>query len=282
MKSIKIILSILSALVLAIVVIVGWSQIDTGNVGVVKTGGQFDPEEQTPGWHYNLFGSVYEVSAKEQLIQFTDMRPKTSDQITVEDLDIDVYYMLNPSKAQEVMVKLAGDLATDSDGNYVPGFNYLSRAAREVVYDSTALTIKSNEAQQKRGELTAMVRDRLQKELDKQFGEGWFTVTNVNLRNLTVDSKLETKIREAAQVQYEIDTKVQQVKVAEAEADRQRAVAQGEADAATIRAKGLAATQGDQYLSWIELENQRMAIQKWNGVLPATVAGGAVPMIGIK
>lgn len=281
MKPIKIALSVIAVIVLLIVSIVGWSQIDTGNVGVVKTGGQFNAEEQTPGWHFNLFGSVYEVSAKEQLVKFEGMRPKTSDQITVEDLDIDVYYTLNGTKAQEVMVKLAGDLATDSDGNYVPGFNYLTRAAREVIYDATAL-IKSNEAQAKRGDLTNNVKNMLQKELDAQFGSGWFMVTNVNLRNLTVDSVLETKIREAAQVQYQIDAKVKEVKLAEAEADKQRAIAQGEADAATIRAKGLASTQGDQYLSWIELENQRMAIQKWNGVLPATVAGGAVPMIGIK
>lgn len=274
-RIIQTIIAIFAAFVLS-----ACSQIDTGNVGVIKTGGQFKAEELTPGWHFTLFSSAYEVSAKEQLIQFTDIRPKTQDQITVEDLDIDVYYMLSPSKAQEVMVKLAGDLAQDADGNYVPGFSYVSRAAREVVYNAAA-AIKSSEAQARRGDLTSNTKALLQTELDARFGSGWFTVTNVNLRNLTVDSKLEAKIREAAQVEYEIDAKVKQIKLAQAEADRQRAIAQGEADAALIRAKGLAATQGDQYLSWIELENQREAIKKWNGVLPATVAGGAVPLIGI-
>lgn len=101
----------------------------------------------------------------------------------------------------------------------------------------------------------------------------------MNLRNLTVDSALEQKIRDAAQVQYQIDAKVKEVKLAEAEADKQRAIAQGEADAATIRAKGLAATQGNQYLRWIELENQRMAIEKWDGVQPTTmIQGGGMPV----
>lgn len=254
------------------------SQIDTGNVGVTKTGGKFNAEELTPGWHLTWASTVYEVSAREQLIEFRDITPKTQDQIKIEDMDIDVYYVLNGTKAQEVMTKLAGDLAQDNDDNYVPGFNYVARTAREAIYDAAAL-VKSSEAQAKRNELTSNVQAMLQKQLDAQFGDGWFTVTNVNLRNLTVDTKLEEKIREAAQVQYQIDAKVKEVKLAEAEADRQRAIAQGEADAATIRAKGLAATQGNQYLRWIELENQRMAIEKWDGVQPTTmIQGGGMPV----
>lgn len=259
----------------------GCSQIDTGNVGVSKTGGQFKAEELQPGWHFTMFSSVYEVSTKENLISFTDMRPKTLDQITVEDLDIDVYYQMNPSKAQETMVKLAGDLAKNGDGDFVPGFNYVSRAAREVIYDVLA-TIKSSEAQAKRTEIPAEVVRRLQAELDARFEPGWFVVSNANLRNLTIDSKLEQKIREAAQVQYEIEAKEKQVQLAKAEADRQRAIAQGEADAARIKAEGLRTAQGAEYLRLLEIQNQAEAIKKWNGQLPATVASDAVPMIGLK
>lgn len=259
----------------------GCSQIDTGNVGVSKTGGQFKPEELQPGWHFTLFSSVFEVSTKENMISFTDMRPKTLDQITVEDLDIDVYYQMNPSKAQETMVKLAGDLAKNGDGDFVPGFNYVNRAAREVIYDVLA-TIKSSEAQAKRTEIPAEVVRRLQAELDARFEPGWFVVSNANLRNLTIDSKLEQKIREAAQVQYEIETKEKQVQLAKAEADRQRAIAQGEADAARIKAEGLRTAQGAEYLRLLEIQNQAEAIKKWNGQLPATVASDAVPMIGLK
>ena len=70
---------------------VGCSQIDTGNVGVIKTGGQFKAEELTPGWHFTLFSTVFEVSTKENGIPFENLKPKTADQITVEDLDIDIY-----------------------------------------------------------------------------------------------------------------------------------------------------------------------------------------------
>lgn len=269
-------------LILFAAVFAGCTQIDTGNVGVVKTGGQYKSEELQPGWHFTAFSSVYEVSTKDNVIKMDDMRPKTRDQITVEDLDVDVYYMMNPAKAQEVMIKLAGDLQRNSDGDYVPGMNYVTRAAREAVYNTLA-TIVSNEAQSRRNEIPAGIQTILQKELDAKLGQGWFTITNVNLRNLTVDSKLEAAIRDAAQVQYQIDAKKKQVELAKAEADRQRAIAQGEADAARIKAEGLRSAQGGgaEYLKLLEIQNQEKAIAKWDGKLPSTVAGNSVPMISI-
>ena len=106
------------ALIGLMALLTGCTQIDTGNVGVVKTGGQYKADELQPGWHFTLFSTVFEVSTKDNVIQFNDMKPKTSDQITVEDLDIDVYYSMNPAKAQEVMTKLAGDLSKNQDGDY--------------------------------------------------------------------------------------------------------------------------------------------------------------------
>lgn len=272
---------IISALVIASAAFLGaCTQIDTGNVGVVKTGCQYKDEELAPGWHGTLFSTVFEVSTKENAIQFQNLNPKTSDQITVEDLDIDVYYQMNPAKAQDTMIRLAGDLAKNSDGDYVPGYNYVSRTAREAIYTAMS-NVSASEAQVKRTVIPAEVQRLLQKELDEKFEKGWFTITNVNLRNLTVSKQLEAKIREAAQVDYQITAKKKQVELAEEEAKRLVAVAKGEADSAKIKAQALASTQGQEYLRWLEIQNQAYAIQKWNGVLPATVAGGAVPMIGI-
>jgi len=257
------------------------TQIDTGNVGVVKTGGQFNAEELPAGLYFRPFSTVYEVSGKENGLSFNDMRPKTLDQITVEDLDVDIYYQLNAGKAQETMTRLAGDLAQNSDGDYVPGRSYMQRVAREAIYNAVA-TIKAEQAQAERGAIPGKIAAILQKELDAKFQPGWWTVTNVNLRNLTVDSKLEQKIRESAQVQYEIDAKVKQIKLEEAEAARLRAKAQGEADAARIKAEGLRAANGAEYLRLLEIQNQAEAIKKWNGQMPSTVAGGAPAFLPLK
>lgn len=272
---------IFSIIFLAFAALLGaCTQIDTGNVGVVKTGGQYKADELTPGWHVSIFSTVFEVSTKENGISFQDLKPKTADQITVEDLDVDVYYQMNPAKAQDTMIRLAGDLTKNSDGDYVPGYNYVSRTAREAIYTAMS-AVTAADAQVKRTAIPSEVQRLLQAELDSKFEKGWFTVTNVNLRNLTVSKALEAKIREAAQVDYQIAAKQKQVTLAEEEAKRLRAVAQGEADAAKIKAQALASTQGAEYLKWIELQNQSYAISKWDGKLPATVAGGAIPMISV-
>ncbi len=270
-----------SIIVLAASALLGaCTQIDTGNVGVAKTGGQYKAEELAPGWHGTLFSTVYEVSTKENGIAFQDLKPKTKDQITVEDLDIDIYYQMNPAKATDTVIRLAGDLTKNSDGDFVPGYNYVSRTAREAIYTAMS-NVSASDAQNQRTTIPSEVQRLLQVELDAKFEKGWFTITNVNLRNLTVSKALEQKIKEAAQVDYQITAKIKQVELAKEEAKRLVAVAQGEADSARIKAQALASSQGQEYLKWLEIQNQAFAIQKWDGKLPATVAGGAVPMIGI-
>lgn len=272
----------LSALLLGLAVLAtGCSQIDTGNVGVIKTSGQYKAEELDPGWHWTPISTVYEVSTKENPVIFDNIKPKTQDQITVEDLDIDLYVKLIGGKASETMTRFAGDLAKNSDGDYIPGYGYLQREARNVIYDVVG-GIQSADAQKERTAIPAKVEKELQARLDKQFGVGWWVVTNANMRNLTIDSALEKKIREAAQVQYEIEAKKKQIVLAQAEAERVRAIAQGEADAMRIKAEGLKASQGQEYLKLLEIQNEAEAIKKWNGALPTTNAGGATPLLNLS
>lgn len=270
-----------SALLFLAVLATGCTQIDTGNVGVKKTGGQYSAEEVNPGWNFSGFSTIYEVSGKENVLVFDGMKPKTADQITIEDLDIDVYVRLNPQFASETMTRLAGDLGKNQDGELIPGFNYVTREARNVVYDEAA-KIKASDAQLKRNDLVAGIVKTLQQRLDEGFKPGWWVVTNANLRNLTVDSALEAKIKAAAGVDYEIAQKQKQVELANAEANRLRAEAQGRADAASIEAKALSGQAGSDYLKKLELENQAAAIKKWDGKLPTTQAGGVTPFISIK
>lgn len=267
-------------LIAAVTLLGACTQIDTGNVGVIKTGGQYKGEELTPGWHWTPISTVYEVSTKENVITFDNIKPKTADQITIEDLDIDIYVQLAGGKASDTMSRLAGDLGKNSDGDYIPGYGYMTREARNVIYDVVG-SIQSADAQNKRSTIPGEVAKQLQVVLDKQFGVGWWMVTNANMRNLTVDSKLEVKIREAAQVQYEIEGKKKQVILAQAEADRLRAVAQGESDAIRIKSEGLRSSQGQEYLRFLEIQNQADAIKKWNGTMPATIAGGVTPFVNL-
>ena len=115
------------------------TQIDTGNVGVESTMGQVSKETMTPGVYFTLFKRVTEVSAKELAITMNDMKPQTTDKITLADLDVDIYIQIDPARAPEIMTRWPGDLTEiKGDDGVRVGFNYVQRQARESIYNAVA------------------------------------------------------------------------------------------------------------------------------------------------
>lgn len=251
------------------------TQIDTGNVGVESTLGQFKTDELAPGVYFSAFKNIIEVSAKENAISMQDLKPKSKDNLTMADFDFDLYYRIDPAKAADLLMKYRGDLseADKKDGAQMVGINLITRQAREAAY-RVAADINAAEMHTKRTDLAAGIGKIMQDELDKDAGKGAFLITNVIVRNIVTDPALEASIKEAGKVQFEIEAKKKQVELARAEADRKRVEAQGEADAIKIKAAAISAQGGDDYV-------RLQAIAKWDGKLPTTT-GGAVPFINVK
>ena len=262
-------------LALMAVALTACSQIDTGNVGVESTLGQVKQETMPPGVYFTLFKRVLEISAKEMPIVLEDIKPQTADKITLKDLDIDLYVQIDPSKAPQILTRWPGDLieVKGEDGARI-GFNYVTRQAREAVYDAVT-KYSSDIVHTKRAEIAADVVKRLQSSLDAEVGKGWFFVRSANVRNLVTDPALEQSIKDAASREFQIKAKLKEVELAKAEADRKRVEAQGNADAIRISAQAISVQGGDDYV-------RLKAIEKWDGKLPVTQAGGAVPFINLK
>ena len=259
----------------AAVAMTACTQIDTGNVGVEKTLGQVKHETLPAGVYMTVFKSVLEVSAKELPLAFDDMKPQTSDKITLQDLDVDIYVQIDPNKAPDILTRWPGDVSSEKgDDGYRIGMNYVKRQAREAIY--TAVSKRpSATVHAERTELAAEVVKLLQTDLDESAGKGWFFVRSANVRNLVTDQALEKAIVEAANRNFQIAAKQKEVELAKAEAERKRVEAQGEADAIRLRASAISAQGGSDYV-------QLKAIEKWDGKLPATMAGGATPLIHVK
>ena len=251
------------------------SQIDTGNIGVESTLGQVKKETMPPGVYFTMFKRVTEVSAKELLLKFDDMKPQTADKITLQDLDVDIYIQIDPSKASDIMTRWPGDVTQekDEDGARI-GMNYVTRQARENIYN-TITKYGSTTVHTERTAIAADVVKQLQKDLDESAGKGWFFVRSANVRNLVTDPALEAAIKENANRNFQIASKQKEVELARAEAERNRVEAQGIADAIRIKAAAVSAQGGKEY---VELE----AIKKWDGKLPTTSAGGVTPFIHVK
>lgn len=218
----------------------GCTRVDTGNIGVEKVRGQVKMEElgANPGY-FTLFKEVVEVNGKETSLSMSDLKPKAKENLTMQDFDFDVYYKVNPGFAADLMVKYSGDLTWDEKADaYNVGQALVARQAREAAYNSAAQYAFA-EMQNKRSEIASDIEKGLQAELDRTAGKGAFTVTNVVVRNITTDANLERSIREAADVEFQVRKKQQQLELARAEADRLKVEAQGQADANRILSESL-------------------------------------------
>lgn len=228
------IIAILFALAMA-----GCSQIDTGNVGVERTLGNVKQESLPPGVYFTLFKTVDEFTAKEVPLSITDLKPKSRDNLTMADVDIDVYFKVEPSKMAALYTKYQGDvsrvLKPSADGSMkdtgdeIVGMGRVLREARESVFRAIA-TFDATTMHLKRDEIAGSIRSIMQKELDAT-DPAAFLITNVNVKSLVTDKALEESIRRRAQVDQEIEAKVKQGELAKAEAKRILIEAEGQAAA---------------------------------------------------
>jgi regulator of protease activity HflC (stomatin/prohibitin superfamily) len=251
------------------------TQIDTGNIGVESTLGQVKKETMPPGVYFTMFKRVTEVSAKELRLELNDMKPQTKDKITLADLDVDIFYQIDSSKAAEIMTKWPGDaVELKGEEGVRLGNNYVTRQAREAIYNAIS-QYGSETVHTERVSIAAKVVESLQKDLDDSAGKGMFFVRSANVRNLVTDPALEAAIKENANRNFQIASKQKEVELAKAEADRKRVEAQGDADAIRLRASAIQAQGGKEY---VELE----AIKKWDGKLPTSMTGNVTPFIHVK
>lgn len=225
---------------IAVALTVGCTQIDSGNVGVESFMGQVKTEQTLPnGVYFTLFKTVTEISAKEIAVDLSDMQPKTEDNVTLQDLDISIVYQIAPVQAAKLFVRYAGDLVYSAEaGAYFIGNGVVKRLAREAAYREAA-KYHSSTAHTKRTEIANGIRTALQAEIDSDIGKGTFVVTNVVVRTLVTDPRLEESIKAAAQVEFQTRQKNQQKELARAESERLKIEAEGIARANKIVAESL-------------------------------------------
>ena len=244
-------------------VLVGCGRIETGHVGgrtdFNKT---VEVTEVNPGGYGALFTSVDEYSIKEIEIALNDMNPKAKDNLSLADLDVSIFYRVDPSKVAEMVIKYTGMQARNEGYSFwLPSYGLVQRFARGAVYDEVAkydsLTVHTKRTELENGILAAM-----QSTLNKDDPDA-FLITKVVVRQLTTDQSLEESIRTTVKVQKEIEAKNQQVMLATAEAKRIKVEAEGQA----VANLAIAASITPQLLEMRRIE----AMQKFAGAGTHTV-----------
>ena len=261
------------------------TQIDTGNVGVERTLGKVGTDAMPPGVYFTLFKSVDEFTSKEVLFQLENMTPKSRDNLTMQDVDVDVIYKVDGSRVPALYAKYQGDVVKhsqvvkDGAGDLIIGHNRVSREAREAVYKAVA-SFEATTMHTKRAEITEAVRKTLQAELDTA-DQGAFTVTSVNVRNMVVDKGIEEAIRQKAATDQRIEQAQRELALTKAEAEKAIAKAEGEAKANRILAESIT----PQLIRMREIEAQRDAAIAIAGKPGNTVllgGGNATPLVQVR
>lgn len=209
--------------------------IDTGNVGVVTTMGQISKEERQAGITLKLplVTSIDEYNVREAALDLKNLTPKAKDNLSLKDLDVSIFYEVEPTKAADLVVEYQGQsIYDDENGVYMPGQGIIYRLSREAIYD-TVSTLDSLTIHQKRVQLVSEINRRLVKKLDTT-APGTFRVTNIVIRAITTDPSIESSIRAAVQAQKQLEQMEVQTHIAEKEAQIKITEARGIAEANRI------------------------------------------------
>jgi regulator of protease activity HflC (stomatin/prohibitin superfamily) len=224
------------ALIAVAIALTSCGTVESGNVGVRTTLGKVNPEEVEPGIYLGVPGisRVQEFSAKEIGIDLNDLTPKARDNLSLRDLDVTVYYRVQPTSVADLYVKYAAQhgLEEGKRSVYLPAYGLLQRLARNALYEQAA-RIDSLVMHTRRDELAAAVQKALQAELDSN-DKGVVVVSRVVIRALTTDPAIEKAIQDSVAAQKQLETTKQRIAIAEAEAQVEIKKAEGIAKANQI------------------------------------------------
>jgi len=185
----------LIALAIMSITMVGCGAIDTNNAGV-RT-------------------SVDEWVGKEIMIELENMTPKAGDNLTMEDLDVEIYYMTDITAMPGLKIKYANAHVT-VEGYTYPAFRLVQAQGREAVYKATA-ELDSLLIHKNRTALSIEIVKLLQDILNLD-DPGIFTVTKVIIKQAKTDSSLEKSIQLAIKKEKELEAKRKEVEIKAQEA----------------------------------------------------------------
>ncbi|MGC4405134.1 SPFH domain-containing protein [Methyloversatilis sp. MC4-4] len=213
--------------------------IQTGNVGIRTTLGVISAEEIGPGVYFKwpLISSVHEFSAKDIVIDMSDLTPKAKDNLSLRDMDVSIYYRTSPGSISELSTKYASQSARHTDGYFMPAYELVWRIARNACYEEIA-KLDSLVIHTQREQLGVAIAKKLQEELDRN-DPGVFVVSRAVIRSVQTDPSIEQSIQQAVANQKKLEAMQVQTEIAKREADIKVTEARGIAESNQIIAGSL-------------------------------------------
>lgn len=234
--------------------------VPAGNVGVQVTFGEVSKNTLSEGLHLiNPLSDVHNVSVRMVSTTLENSQAGTKDLQQVHT-NIVVNYRLQGDKAAHIYKEFGLDL---KDRVVLPILNESFKAVT-AHYTSEELITKRDE-----------VSERIRAEASTKMAQYDISVSSISLVNFGFSPEYQKAIEQkviATQAKLKADADLERIKV---EAQQAIAKAKGEAEAIAIQAQAINSQGG---ASFVQLK----AIEKWDGKLPTTNAGGTVPFINLR
>ncbi len=221
--------------------------INSGEVGIKATAGKFDPTALSPGLHFFIpfIQNIFVVNTKVRIINYTDNANATlinsndgirfKQAISVLDarglpvsIDLTVQYKLKAKNAPQTIATW--------------GLSWEDKIINPVVRDVTRNIVGQYTAEDlpiKRNEIAAKITQKIKERIDSQPGQPVILLA-VQLRKIVLPKKIQDQILRVQIAKQQAEEAKYEVERAKQTAQKNAALAQGDANARKIRAQGQA------------------------------------------
>ena len=260
-KPVKII-AMLAAAAILLPMAAPFAIVPTGHRGVMTTFGKINDTVYDEGLHFRI-----PIAQTMHLLEVRVQKGEGDGDAASRDLQsvhasIALNYHIDPQAVVSVFREVGQDI----------GIKIITPAVQEAVKASTAL-YTAEDLIVKRPEVRDKIRGLLNERLSKHgVIVDEFSITNFSFsRSFTEAVEAKTT---AEQQKLKAERDLLRIKV-----EAEQKIAQAKAEAESLKLQKQEVT--NELLRLREIENQRKAIEKWDGRLPATMMGNSVPFVQV-
>lgn len=191
----------------------GSAVIEQGNFSLSRTmlTGKYSQEANTSaGFTLGVISSQVEFNGKEIVVPIENIRPKDKDNVMLDDLDLNITYKVNPTKAQEFIVKTGDIIAADSKSSSdaeVIGYHRMEIESKSLIGDTTkkfsSEQILDNSKNANGLNLEDQFKVDLQQKMNDSYGKDTFEIVSVRIGTPKVSPIIEQKIQQIATIEAE-------------------------------------------------------------------------------
>jgi regulator of protease activity HflC (stomatin/prohibitin superfamily) len=236
--------------------------VDAGQRAVLLTWGKPSMDVVGEGLHFKMPIAQKAVKLYVQTTKIEETADSASRDLQDVQTTIALNYHLSPSEVPKLYQQI--------------GLAYQDRIIRPAIQESVkSITAKFNaeELVTKRSE----VRNGIQEQLRERLSKSYIIVDDFNIVNFQFSEEFDNAIEQkvtAEQFKLKAEMDLERIRV-----EAEQKIAQAEAEAMSLKLQKQEIT--PDLIKLRQIEAQKLAIEKWNGIMPQ-VTGGATPFIDIS